>query len=97
MNILKTLLIAPLACLIAMPVYAHNYDYDGYSRYGKGLEHQYKGHHGKHKKHARGHHYGWYKKPYYGYRGHRHGYYPHGPRYYDDDGWSLILRLSDDF
>jgi hypothetical protein len=97
MNLLKTLLIAPLAALIAMPVYAHQYDYHGYSHDGRHVEHQHKGHHGKYKKYDRGHHYGWYKKPYYGYRDHGHGYYNHGPRYFDNDGWELILRLSDDF
>ena len=103
MNILKTLLFAPLAILISMPVYAHQYDHDGYSRFEKRIEHHHKGHHRKHHFHHPGNRYGWHKRPYglykkhhwhkrpyYGYRGHRYGIF-------DNDGWELILRLSDDF
>ena len=96
MNILKTLLFAPLAVLISMPVYAHDYDHDGYSRYDKRFEHRHK--------YDRGHHYGWYKRPYGLYKKrhdmHRrpyYGYRDHGYGLFADDGWELILRLSDDF
>lgn len=173
MNIFKTLLIAPLACLIAMPVAAHHYDGDRNPRYEKRIDHQksriregiksgdltrkeasklrkqqkqiaslarkyesdghlsrherkklekkqdkaskkiyrlkhndqLKTHRGKHKHHHHGYHdghrHGWNKKPYKVYRrhghSHDHGYVKYGGRYFDDDGWSLVLRLSDDF
>jgi len=104
MKILKTLLFAPLAVLISMPAYAHQYDNDGYSRYEKRIEHRHKGHHGKHYKFNRGRHYSWHKKPYGLYKKrhgwHRkpnYGYRHHGYGLFDNDGWELILRLSDDF
>ena len=165
MNILKTLMIVPLAGLLTMPAYADRYDYDGHSRFDNRVERQksrihegvksgtltrqeagklrnqqkhistlareyrsdghlsrnerkklekkqnkasnkiyrlkhndqYKKHHRQHKRHDNGHHYGWYKKPYYGYRDQYYGQHSHGHRLYDDDGWSLVLRLSDDF
>lgn len=54
--------------------------------------------HGRYYGHDHGHHYGEYKKHYRNH-GHTHGYgrYGYGNRLYDNDGWSLILRLSDDF
>ena len=171
MNILKLIFIAPLAGLLAMPVYAHHYDDDGYSRFDKRVERQksriregvksgeltrkeasklrnqqkkitklerkftkdghlsrqerkklekkqdkaskkiyrlkhndrYKGRHGKAHKHHHGHHYGWHRKPSVIYSKkywHKRPYYSfhdHGHRYFDDNGWALILRLSDSF
>lgn len=40
MNIFKTLMIVPLACLVSMPVASHQYGHDGYSRYDKRVERQ---------------------------------------------------------
>ncbi|NNJ91250.1 MAG: hypothetical protein HKP55_06220 [Gammaproteobacteria bacterium] len=133
MNIIKTLLIAPLAVLVAMPVYADRYENNGHSQFDKRVERQesrlrkevknhdltrkkafnksyrvrqydlHKGHRGKSQKYNRGHHYGWHKKPYGLYKKHYswhrrpYGYHDHGYRSFDNDGWSLILRLSDDF
>ena len=156
MNIFKTLMIVPMACLVSLPVYAHQYGHDGYSRFDKRVERQhariregvksgeltrkeagklrkqqkniarherklsrdgdltrherrkldrrqdkaskriyrlkhndvFRGHHHKHHRPHRGHHYGWYKKPYYK----DYGYHRH-----IDDGWSVVLRLSDYF
>jgi len=39
MKLFKTLLTAPLVCLLAMPVYAHHPD-EGYARYDKRVERQ---------------------------------------------------------
>jgi len=159
MNMFKTLMVVPLACLISMPVFAHSYGYEGYSRFDKRAERQHsrirqgvksgeltrkeagklrgqqkkiarmerrfksdgdftrherkklerhqdkaskriyrlkhndvdRGRHHKHHKHQqshRGHHHGWYNKP------HHHDY---GYRRSADDGWALVLRLSDYF
>lgn len=104
MTILKTLMVAPLALLLAMPAYAHDYGTRGYSGNDKRVEQRQKYHHKKHHRLERGHHYGWHKRPYGLYKKrydwHRKPYYGyHRPRYslFDDDGWELILRLSDDF
>ena len=82
----------------------HDYDHDGYSRFDKRGTHDYKNYHNKHFKHDRGRHLGWYKKPYGLYKKHYdwhrkpyYGYRDHGYSYFDNDGWELILRLSDDF
>ncbi len=173
MNILKTVLVIPMAALLAMPVYANHGNYDGHAHFDKRMErqksrvrqgvqsgeltrkeaselrHQQKkiakqarkfsrdGHldrnerqklerkldkashriyrlkhndrnrhaqHGRHGKHklVHGNHHGKHK-PAYGYRygkhAHRskHAYHGHGGRYYANDGWALVLRLSDDF
>ena len=108
MKTLKLIFIASLASAFAMPVYAHQYGHDGHSRYekrhGHYLGHDIKSHkHHKYHKHHRGHRHGWHKKPYGLYKKHRlhrrphYGYHNHGHGYFDNDGWELILRLSDDF
>ncbi|MBT8440259.1 MAG: hypothetical protein KJO91_11070 [Gammaproteobacteria bacterium] len=156
MKILKTLMVLPIACLISMPVFAHQYDHDGYSRFDKRvdkqksrirqgvksgeltrkeaskLRHQQKkiaklerklsrdgyltrherkklnrrqnkaseriyrlkhndqsrDHGHQHHKSHRGHHDGRYNKPYYN---------DYGYRLSGNDGWALVLRLSDYF
>jgi len=40
MNIIKTLMVVPIACLVSMPVFAHSYGYEGYSRFDKRAERQ---------------------------------------------------------
>ena len=102
MKILKLIFVAPLAALLAMPVYAHQYDHDSHPRYEKRHDH-YLGRDIRSHKYHRGNRHGWHKKPYGLYKKHRwhkrphYGYRYHGHRYFDDDGWELILRLSDDF
>jgi len=156
MKILKTLMVLPIACLVSMPVFAHQYGDHGYSHFDKRVEKQksriregvksgeltrkeasklrhqqkkiarlerkfrrdgyltrherkklnrqqnkaseriYRLKHNdlsrnygrKHHKSHRGHHSSWYNKPYYNDYGHRLS---------GNDGWALVLRLSDHF
>ena len=164
MKILKTLLIMPLAGLLAMPVFAHNYhDHDGYSRFdnrqerqssrirkgvksgeltryeakklrkqqkeianlsqklkrdGKlsrherqklerrqdaaskkiaGLKHNDNYRRGSHHHHGKGKHHFGKNRHISGYRHLNTRRYTSHRRLHDNDGWSLILRLSDDF
>jgi len=104
MNILKTLMVAPLAILFAMPAYAHHYDTHGYMGNDKRFEQRHRHQYKKHPTLKRRHHHGWHKRPYGLYKKrydwHRkpyYGYYKPRYRLFDDDGWELILRLSDDF